>query len=160
MDIVFEGPDGSGKSTLARHVCDTLALTLIPGAGPPREPGEIERRLAKYLTITNAVYDRHPAISQPIYGALRGETSSDEFIDLVSQFYYHKPLLVYCRATDLRRHVVKPGENPEHIAIVERRHRDLLELYDAWAFEHAHVIYRIGDDVDAIVEIVRAVMAS
>lgn len=157
MNVVLEGPDGSGKSTLAAHLGAALGMHVQQGSGPPKAPGEVEARLTRYLALDNTIFDRHPAVSQVVYGSLRGETPSAEFLALVDKFYSSELLFVYCRATDLKLHVVKDGENPDHIATIERRHADLLAAYDRWALEKAHIVYRIGDDTSAILDVVRVI---
>lgn len=157
MNVVLEGPDGAGKSTLAALIAGALDMRVQQGSGPPREPGEIEARVVKYLAMTDTIFDRHPAISQPIYAQLRGETLSPDFTAGAVRFYETQPLIVYCRgsASSLAHHVVKDGENPEHIRTVNENYDRLCALYDRWALDHAGVIYRIGDDSSAIVDLVR-----
>lgn len=159
MNVILEGPDGGGKSTLAAFLSEHLGMPVQQGSGPPRRRGEIEDRLAHYLTIDGHIFDRHPAVSQPIYGALRGETPSTEFTMLTRSFYSTKSVLVYCRATSPEQHVVKEGENPEHVRILTMRYQDLVGAYDAWALRHAHVIYRMGDSMPRIADAVRGLRA-
>lgn len=158
-NVVLEGPDGGGKSTLAEQLTTCVAgLRLQLGAGPPRAPGEIEARLASYLKMEWTLFDRHPAISQPIYAALRGELLSPEFVAMAPMVYANA-LIIYCRSTTPERHVVKPGENPEHVRKLTERYGDLLRAYDSWACERADIIYRIGQtDSDEIYHVVRTVL--
>lgn len=157
MNVVIEGPDGGGKSTLAEYVARHLGKHLQQGSGPPKAPGEVERRLTTYLHMTDTVFDRHPAVSQVIYGQLRDETMSPEFASLVLDFYHADNLIIYCRSVDAGRHVVKEGEDPAHVEVLTRRYQDLVGLYDDWALRHAHLVYRIGESMDAIVDICRSV---
>lgn len=157
MNVICEGPDGGGKSTLAQAIADATSLNLCLGAGPPRGPGEIEARLRGYLELDHRVFDRHPGVSQVIYGQLRGEPSSPEFDALVRRLYGTHPLVIYCRSTSPDRHVVKPGENPDHVRRLTEGYAQLVDAYDRWAAERAHLIYRIGDDPLAIVDLVRYV---
>ena len=159
MNVVLEGCDGGGKSTLAEFLSRSLSLPIQQGSGPPRRRGEIEDRLAHYLTIDGAIFDRHPAISQPIYGSVRGEPISPEFAHMVRSFYASKPAIVYCRSVDASRHVVKPGENPDHIRILTQRYQDLVGRYDAWACAHATIIYRIGDSAEVVASMVAEIIA-
>lgn len=155
MNVILEGPDGGGKSTLAAYLGGALDLRVQQGSGPPKNHQEIEDRLASYLAMDNLIFDRHPAVSQCIYGTLRGETMTASFDRMVEQLYGQKPLFVYCRATDASRHVVKAGEDPAHIDVINRRYTTLVELYDRWALQHAQLIYRIGDDRSELTDIIR-----
>lgn len=154
MNVVCEGPDGAGKSTLAEALSRATGIRVQQGSGPPRGSGEIERRLVTYLAMDDVVFDRHPAVSQTMYGAMRDEPASIEFRTLVDQFYQTQPLLIYCRATNLDRHCVKPGEDPDHILKLTQRFTFLLGLYDRWALARAHLLYRVGDDPVDVVDVV------
>lgn len=159
MNVILEGPDGSGKSTLAKLIAQLTGLPIQEGSGPPRRPGEIEDRLERYLGLDGRIFDRHPAVSQPIYARIRGEALSPRFQELVSQFYQRGDLLVYCRATSPDRHVVKEGENPEHIRKLTDGYSGLVEGYDQWAVCHAQLIYRIRDSGGVLVADNRVVSA-
>jgi hypothetical protein len=79
--VIVEGPDGSGKSTMVERIHTTLGLPVHPRAstskgGPVDDlAGWVEADLAWMQgpnTVAN-VYDRHPIISEPIYGpSVRG----------------------------------------------------------------------------------------
>lgn len=75
--IIVEGPDGSGKSTLIAHLRESLGM-LVHQKASTSVGGPVES-LARWidgdlmtLGILNGgptyIYDRHPAISEPIYG--------------------------------------------------------------------------------------------
>jgi hypothetical protein len=74
--VIVEGPDGSGKSTMVERIHTTLGLPVHERAstskgGPVDDlAGWVERDLAWMQgSATQAmVYDRHPIISEPIYG--------------------------------------------------------------------------------------------
>ncbi len=159
MNVVLEGADGGGKSTLAATLADALGMRLQQGSGPPRGPGEVEARLREYNAMTGTVFDRHPAVSQVVYGTIRNDSRSAEFDRLVSEFYLTPSLFIYCRSTTPEHHVVKPGENPAHIETLTKKYDLLVSMYDGWALGHARLIYRIGDDVAATIAAAR-VLAS
>lgn len=155
MNVVLEGPDGAGKSYLAEAIARATGMRVQQGSGPPKQPGEIERRMVDYSFMEDAVFDRHPAVSQPIYARIRGEDMSPEFWRLVDGFYRARPVVVYCRSESPARHVVKPGENPAHVAAVHERYPALVAAYDEWATRHAHLLYRIEDGLlETIVRII------
>lgn len=119
---------------------------------------EINERMRSYLAMADCVFDRHPCVSQPIYGELRGrEAGLDE--TLVSSLYATDDVIVYCRPESaeaaLRAHVVKPGESDDHIRRINEDYPRLLSMYDAWALRRASLIYRIGEDREALLDVLR-----
>jgi predicted HAD superfamily Cof-like phosphohydrolase len=151
--IVIEGPDASGKSTLAKHLAHVLDRTIQPSEGPPKYPGEINERLARYSTLgDDIIYDRHPVVSEEVYAyALRRTT--DVSLVTMQYFYAQRPLFIYCDplTRDLpRTHNKKPHDTPEHLYAVHENYERLVTAYRSWALTHAHIIYRIGDDYDRI----------
>jgi thymidylate kinase len=155
VNVILEGPDGGGKSTLAEYLANQLDLRIQQGSGPPKHPGEIEERLRAYLDMDGVIFDRHPAISDPIYNVLRGTRESPEFKAMMTEFYGQPSLIIYCRSTNAARHKVKEGEHPEHIKMLTEKYERLVQVYDQWALERAHLMYRIGDDRSALTDVVR-----
>lgn len=144
MNVVLEGPDGGGKSTLAEfliHHVPTLRLQV--GDGPPKTTREVNDRARRYLSMFGTLFDRHPCVSQPIYDTLRGSNQPIEQT-LVDRFYSTDHLIIYCRG-DISRHVVKPGEDPDHIEVLTAKYSTLCALYDRWALNRAHVLFRIDN---------------
>lgn len=73
--IIVEGPDGSGKSSLITHLTESLGLDIHERAstsrgGPVDRLAEwVERDIHSYAGVWRPfIYDRHPVISEPIYG--------------------------------------------------------------------------------------------
>lgn len=155
MNVVLEGPDGGGKSTLAQALSTHLDMRVQEGAGPPKAPGEIEARLRSYLGMTETIFDRHPAVSQPIYASIRGELLTEQFATLLLDFYRTPTVLVYVRSTCVLNHVVKPGESEGHIKMLTDRYQELVSAYDDWALRNAHLVWRIGDDVERLANMLR-----
>lgn len=168
MNVVLEGPDGSGKSTLAAYIAGAVDMRVQQGSGPPKSRREIDDRMRSYLAMDGVIFDRHPCVSQPIYSALRrlrvqagyAVSGVDDFDQTLAQSLYStSPLVVYCRPKSahdaLDRHVVKEGEDPSHVAAVREYYSMLLNAYDQWALERAHLVYRIGDEQAAIADVVR-----
>lgn len=164
MKIVVEGADNAGKSTLIRHLSSSLGIPIVPGEGPGRSVKEINDRVRRYATIENALFDRHPCVSQPIYDQFRqGFTIDPELID---NFYHQDVLFIYCRApTNLDGTVWrdvdswKDASGQTQQEVVEKNHARICAAYDAWAHEHAHIVYRIGDGFAKVTAIIAA-MAS
>jgi chloramphenicol 3-O-phosphotransferase len=152
MMVVIEGMDNSGKSTLALALSDYMRLPIMESEGPPKSDEEINERVDKYERFGDAfLYDRHPVVSNEIYGAVRLEgnpiTPGRSMI-----FYESKPIFIYCDAGErgLDAHVRKAHDTDKHIDDITRNYTALLEAYRTWAAKHAHFMYRIGDDMDGI----------
>lgn len=157
MNIILEGPDGSGKSYLADHILSYLRFQgyrdwrILHSGGPAKSLEEVNARAGQYLDAVRVVFDRHPCVSNPIYSSLfHGIGGPDPAV--LDKFYAQWNVLVYCRATDPSRHVVKPDDKASaFITQLEACYGDLVQAYDRWALERAHVVYRIGDSLDATV---------
>jgi hypothetical protein len=156
--IVVEGVDNSGKSTLIRALRVVLpAFFLQASEGPPKYPGEQNKRVKRYLGFPNdTIYDRHPCVSQPIYGTMRMHTDA---IDpaLIESFYQMDPLFIYCDGgvRGMKDHVFNPEvDSIKHLTAVEENYTKLLTEYRHWAAQHAFMSYRIGDSVSRIVKTV------
>lgn len=80
MLIVVEGPDGSGKTSLiqrARQEITGKYFNIISHSCRPLYPWQISEAVAilPAYAQTPTLLDRHPLISEPIYGPiLRGES--------------------------------------------------------------------------------------
>ena len=160
MIVVVEGPDNSGKSTLVSHLASKLGVHYVPGEGPAISEQEINKRVERYHGMDNVVFDRHPCVSQAIYNNFRKDGFKVDF-DLTIEFYRRNPLIIYCRGQDtLQGHRVKEhdrrtdAEGVSHENLVKRHHTEICMLYDNWALNHAHVMYRIGDGFDRITSFV------
>lgn len=160
MNVVIEGLDNSGKSTLAKYISRATGLTVFSSEGPEKHEGELEQRVERYsgyrASYGSVIFDRHPCVSDPIYSIARGRQSplSRGAIKLL---YDEKPLFIYCDVgtRGLGSHVLKEHDTPEHMQMVQSHFASLLHHYRNWAMDHAHIIYRIGDDQDRIVRIVQ-----
>jgi hypothetical protein len=136
-NVVVEGPDNTGKSTLIRDLCQAIPeLTLVPGAGPERYPGEINVRVRPMLEMTNCIFDRHPCVSQMIYGRFRSDATMIE-PSLLDRFYNSNPFFIYCFGSiDMASHVKKDYDTLEHLAMLNRHREDIEEEYTRWAYRH------------------------
>lgn len=82
--VIIEGPDGGGKSTLIGKLLHDEGLALAPkfsrSVEGPHE-GHIQSALSDmYSPLGGFVYDRHPAISEPIYGTV--VRRKDDYVEL------------------------------------------------------------------------------
>lgn len=152
MQIILEGPDNAGKSTLAAYLSKYLNLPLTHSGGPSKYSGEVNERTVKFNADPETrIYDRHPAISQNLYQRAlqqRGELVHALHVDA---FYTLRPLIIYCRnerGTD--GHVLSEHSSTDYFNEVATHFQDLCSLYDKWAMQHANIVYRIGDDMEAL----------
>lgn len=156
MNIIIEGPDNSGKSTLVSFLAERFPVyNAQTSGGPEQEPGELKSRVEGYLQKTHILFDRHPCVSDPLYSKFRSHdcTIPQHYID---SFYRQNNFYLYCRGRDLGDHVIKPHETEEHVAMVNQHHGLICELYDDWALKNATLIYRIGDNMDGLYEMIKA----
>ena len=161
--IIIEGHDNSGKSTLARVIKshpDFSRYGIQESEGPPVSPAEINERCERYMASVargdKLIWVRHPVISNAIYGSFRPEGDVIRS-DVRAAFHAMKPLLIYCDPMErgLGDHVVKDHDTEEHLALLQANSERILGAYRQWALKEAHVIYRIGDDVERIIRVVR-----
>lgn len=148
--IVVEGPDGAGKTTLIRNLRNSTKrhFLTLHRSGPP---GTIANVRA-YLELTRhaarsdlpVICDRHPLISEPIYGqVLRGHNLieqhfSNEFVgdllrDDVDRIIYCRP-----RSATIRESLKKEKQLdgiPEHIDRI-------IKAYDYY-IQHLEEDFRI-----------------
>jgi len=152
MAIIVEGMDNSGKSTLGQALADYMDLIVQESEGPPIDADEINARVDRYEGMTDRLFVRHPVISNAIYGQVREEG------DIISEgrrmlFYENKHTIIYCDAgtRGLGAHVQKAHDTEKHLEDITNNYNKLLYLYRQWAAEHAHFVYRIGDDMDQLI---------
>lgn len=149
MSIIIEGMDNSGKSTLGEALASYANLIVQESEGPPKSDEEINARVDLYEVMTDRVFVRHPVVSNSIYGQVRPEgdpiTPGRQIL-----FYEANHTFIYCDAgtRGLDAHIRKAHDTDRHMGHVEEHYNRLLELYRAWAIKHAHIVYRIGDDMD------------
>lgn len=152
--IVIEGMDNSGKSTLAEKIAKQMGLQIQESEGPPLSAEEINARVDKYSYMKpRPLFVRHPCISNAIYGQVREEGNPITEDRTIWFYQCMKPTLVYCDAgtRGLGAHIEKAHDTARHLLDITNNYNKLLYLYRQWAAEHAHFVYRIGDDVDRLI---------
>jgi adenylate kinase family enzyme len=92
--IILEGPDGSGKSTLGFKISEEIGLPIIHSGGPPKSEEELTLRVI--YSQDNSLLDRHPYLSEIIYGTLNGRTPMITFDKTWLWLSNNKPLIIYC----------------------------------------------------------------
>lgn len=162
MNIILEGVDASGKSTLAKELLKHLpGWGYHPSEGPEKEPGEILKRIEHYnLHLSSGcIFDRHPVISHPIYSKTV-DWMTDIPYSVTEDFYTRPHLFVFCQPTErgFDAHEENDGEDAKHLAMVKDRYDHIKLDYVSWALRRAQLIYRCGEDFEAVVQrIVRIV---
>lgn len=123
--IVVEGPDGAGKSTLLENLVVSLEVTPMPRActskdGPVNELQEwTSENIAQVLAQPHQLHliDRHPLISEPIYGPLvRGSLAegfeTSWYIGAWQTWLMCRPTLIICLPPEevVRENVLKSDD--------------------------------------------------
>jgi hypothetical protein len=122
----------------------------------------MDDRVTSYLRNTDKmIYDRHPCVSQPIYGSMRShrDVISPNLIEL---FYKRNPLFIYCDggSRGMQGHTHNEAvDSEEHLKNVAANYQDLLQRYRTWAAQHAFMSYRIGDNVARIAQVIEALVS-
>ena len=82
--VIVEGPDGGGKSTLISSLMASEGLALAPKFSRSVEGPNQGHVIAAIKDMDDPlkgyVYDRHPAISEPIYGTI--VRKKDDYVPL------------------------------------------------------------------------------
>lgn len=150
--IVIEGMDNSGKSTLAIKMGEYMDLIVQESEGPPKNDKEINKRVDNYEKLEGRLFVRHPVVSNAIYGQFRPE-GNPITPGRTMLFYEARPCLIYCDAGDraFEGHVLKDHDTEAHQKLLLTKQQELLKEYRLWAAQHAHFVYRIGDDMDQLI---------
>jgi hypothetical protein len=155
MAIIIEGMDNSGKSTLAIRMAEYFELIVQESEGPPLSDEEINQRVDNYEVMEGRLFVRHPVVSNAIYGSVRKE-GNPITPGRTALFYEARHTLIYCDAGQrgLGAHVEKAHDTEKHLKDITNNYNKLLYLYRQWAAEHAHFVYRIGDDMSQFISTV------
>ena len=155
--IIVEGIDASGKSTLVDYLAKHLHMPVQRSEGPPKAPGEMNERLARYSHLPQTIFDRHPVISQTIYSAMRHSDIGFQEEWLTWLYDEIKPTIIYCDpgGRGLAGHKRNVADTDEHLRQIEDNYQLLLDTYRRWALRNAHITYRIGDDMQRVLDFVR-----
>lgn len=159
--IILEGIDGSGKTTLGNIVAKHFLANFQLGEGPPRKGEDINDRIRHYLNRQGPwVFDRHPVVSQSIYNMM-GSNPQKVDPELYQRFHADpRNIFIYC--DPLERGLANAtsdhptADTPEYIAELESKYLLLLAAYRSWACQHAHLVYRIGDDIGRLLNMLEA----
>lgn len=138
MLLIIEGCDGSGKTTLLetlrREVKHSFAILRM--SQYPRKPTDVYaylRWLERKPRGLHVVMDRHPLVSEPIYGPLIRKVDQTEGQALaihLRQFVQDELCFVYCRPPDetILGNVQK-NEHEQMDGVIDNT-RQLIDRYD------------------------------
>lgn len=165
MNIILEGPDGTGKSYFAKQLARSLHVPrIVLSQGPERYPGEINERIQQYFDEEKAshqyisIYDRHPCISQSIYAGLdNGGIVSNE---LMTEFESRNYLIIYFQGNPQTIENQVRGEFDTRVFLekLKKGYLEILQRYEDWAREHAHIYRRCRDDNKWIINAVKGAL--
>jgi len=133
MSIILEGPDLSGKSTIGERIGDMIGTLPFHFGGPVKTKEAFEHRL-KTAKLT-MFYDRHPAISEQVYGTIGDRTPLIPAEELTQMLIDLDPLVVYCDPglpfllTQLKHLKSKPHKNQDHVDQVRENYTKIYYKY-------------------------------
>lgn len=142
--IIIEGLDATGKSTLAAAIHNLTGWPIQTSEGPEKKPGEIIDRCHRYLKLPDfTIFDRHPIISQSIYGPVAQKTLIPPY--LVNELKMRNPLLIEASPENMMHHVPKEYDSPAHIEMIEQKRSVLAHLYAQFFRHHfpSRLVYKL-----------------
>jgi len=131
--IVLEGPDLSGKSTIGKMLEDMLGVNAYHFGGPVKSREEFEDRLNSAPTAF--LYDRHPAISEQVYGTMGDRKPLIPPDELTNLLIDMDPLIFYCDPglpflLDQLQHLKpKPHKKQDHVDQVRENYTKIYNKY-------------------------------
>lgn len=141
MIIVVEGPDGAGKSTLIDNLrlCSKMHYVTLRRSGPPNNLEQIRaviRWIEQFdpssLHTLPLILDRHPFISEAIYGpALRGSSLLMNYYTMHDlEYHFHRFIkrVIYCRPPTSV--ITQKMQNNPQLAGVTERIEEITSKYD------------------------------
>lgn len=137
MMIIIEGADGAGKSTLveAFRLHSPRYFWALRSSGPPKDETKVLDALlwfAKRPSEFDLVFDRHPAISEFIYGPiLRGKNFLAKFSQ--TTLLNAVDAIVYCRPPMPK--IIDNVRKSYQLSGVNEKIEKIVYAYDDMMFE-------------------------
>lgn len=132
--IILEGPDLSGKSTIGKRIQSICELPIHHAGGPPQGVLEILQRVIN--TSQHRILDRHPCISEQVYGHIRGVMlMTDEFMDQI--LHEQQPTIIFCNPTlehllEQQEYLKQKGwKDKLHVELIKEKYVDVYDQYIA-----------------------------
>lgn len=163
-DVIVEGPDGGGKSTLVKFLHETLGLPM-PSRSSSSTGGPIPN-LADWIkdqaiwskgSIPHSrLYDRHPIISEPIYGRLvrpgsqvQAPLDNERYQRDVRAWLYDHAVVVWAIPDLATVHTnvidTRTEQMPGVTANIGRVHQAYMTAYFRWRGPKRQYNYRLHD---------------
>ena len=160
--IIVEGLDGSGKTTLVKHLYEELKLNLRPRfstslGGPHEDLFDLVRKDFEHGVGVDHLYDRHPIISEIVYGSIiRGKFDSRLIGEEMQNWLREaNPLLVMCAPPG--KEMVKNIMEGDHMPGVKENIVPLMNGYSvamlSWNYPMIHWDYINHDIEDLTVKV-------
>lgn len=147
--FIVEGPDGAGKTTLIRRLQQEIKFEVRPRACT--SDNGIDVATLKDWVMQDlsrpihdkGFYDRHPLISEPIYGPIIRGRMADGFNDwewmskTLNIFNHREPIIVFCLPP---KQLVLDNVKDTHEATTEHLEGVLLHteaIYEMYCFRAA-----------------------
>ena len=155
MNILIEGPDGTGKSTLAEALSTATGRPIVRSPGPPKNKQEIIERAEAALSTDGVIFDRHPIISEWVYGAFRptGTMLPDRYMDALLK---QSNFIVWCNRS--MNHTIKVHDTLDHLKMVEERHDAIAARYTVLLLGRCHYIHDCRDPITETARLIKGMM--
>lgn len=141
--IIIEGLDATGKSVLADRISLLTTWPIQKSEGPEQYPGEILDRCDRYRTYPDEyIFDRHPVISQQVYGHFSNKTPIAPHYQVMLQA--RAPLVIYSSGDNHGEHHVKDYDTPDHIKMITDKRSEMEKMYLQILRDHfpGFIVYR------------------
>jgi hypothetical protein len=132
--IILEGPDLSGKSTVGIRIQALCGSPIHHYGGPPQGVLEFLQRVLN--TSKHIIIDRHPCISEQVYGHIRGgKLMTDQFMDRI--LIEQQPTIIFCNPTleyllEQRQYLKqKEWKQSLHVDFIKENYVDIYDRYIA-----------------------------
>lgn len=126
--IIVEGLDNTGKTTLVKELVNRLGIPSMIRVRPKAET-EFRIDLLRVLTDGPWIMDRHPIISEMVYGPILrgGMVIEEDNLNALATLIDQSPMFIYCRPPDSV--ILNFGEREQMDGVIDQA-QILLARYD------------------------------
>lgn len=145
--LVLEGPDGGGKTRLAQAICAKFSNVTMAEKASTSLKGPI-KNLAAWVrnqfdvmdrSLPVLLYDRHPVISEPIYGPIARDGAQPGFspspwLSTARLNMYSRTYVIWCipPIDVVRKAMAVEGQMPGVADNIEKLHAAYLQAMQEW----------------------------